>query len=291
MNRTTGPADGTTRLTGRTGRAGLTGMAGAALALSLLATAACGREAKETSMAPETTVTAAEWQALSGLRVVFGHQSVGRNLLDGLQKLAAQAQAPLAVTESRTPTGAAGITHFAVGANGDPLAKIRDFAAVIDSAGPDAADVALVKLCYIDFSGDADPGQVAAAYCDTLDALARRHPRTRFVAVTVPLTTVQTGPKAVVKRLLGRVPDGYAENARRQVFNDVLRTRDGGRHLFDLAALEAEPSRRRHEDQDIQCLDPALTSDGGHLNDAGARRVATQFVHFLAGLATPGREP
>jgi hypothetical protein len=279
------------RTTATAGCTGVTRVAGAIMLVFTLATAACGREAKEAAMAPEATVTAAEWQALGGLRVVFGHQSVGRNILDGLQKLAAQGPAPLAVTESRTPTGAAGITHFAVGANGDPLAKIRDFAAVIDGAGADVADVALVKLCYIDFSGSADPEQVAAAYCDTLEALAHRHPRTRFVAVTVPLTTVQTGPKAVVKRLLGRIPDGYAENARRQVFNDVLRTRDGGRHLFDLAALEAEPNRRRHENHDIQCLDPALTSDGGHLNDAGARRVAAQLVHFLAGLAAPVKEP
>lgn len=266
-------------------------LAGVAALACLLATAACGREAKEVRMAPEATVTAAEWQALAGMRVVFGHQSVGRNILGGLQALAAGAPAPLAITESRAPAGAAGITHFAVGANGDPLGKIRDFAAVIDGAGADCADVALVKLCYIDFSGDADPQQVAAAYCDTLDALARRHPHTRFVAVTVPLTTVQAGPKAVVKRLLGRVPDGYAENARRQVFNDFLRARDGGRHLFDLAALEAEPASRRHEDRDIQCLDPALTSDGGHLNDAGARRVAAQLVRFLAGLAAPVQEP
>jgi len=280
-------AHGPGRTTGLRSRAPLAALL---ILASLPAVVAGGSVAKEPPMM-DTKVTAAEWQAVAGLRVVFGHQSVGRNLLDGLRSLAAEAQVPLAVTESRSPTGAAGLTHFAVGANGDPLGKIRDFAAVVDSAGADVADIALMKLCYIDFSGGADPGQVAAAYCDTLDALAARHPRTRFVAVTVPLTTVQTGPKALVKRVLGRIPDGYAENARRQIFNDVLRARDGGRHLFDLAALEAEPTGRRHEDRDIQCLDPKLTSDGGHLNDAGARRVAAQFVRFLAGLATPGRQP
>ena len=233
-------------------------------------------------------VTASQWQTVAARRVVFGHQSVGNNILAGLRSLAAGDDVSLPITETREPGVVPGISHFAVGRNGDPLGKVRDFAAVIDSGA--AAEIALFKLCYIDFSGDTDPLQVAAAYGDTLDALRSRHPATTFVAVTVPLTTVQGGPKALVKRMLGRVPDGYAENARRQAFNDALRARqDRNGHLFDLAAIEAGTRSLRHDGREIQCLDPSLTNDGGHLNDQGARLVAASLVGFLAGLdGSPG---
>ncbi len=234
-------------------------------------------------MATVPAVTAAHWQALASRRILFGHQSVGRNILDGVGALAAQAGVSLPVADSRGPDLGPGISHFAVGRNGDPLGKVRDFAAAVDSAA--TADIALFKLCYIDLSEDGDPRQAAAAYADTLDALRKRHRQTAFVAMTVPLTTVQGGPKALVKRMLGRVPDGYVENARRQLFNETLRarfSRDG--RLFDLAAIEAAARPIHHDGQVIPCLDPALTHDGGHLNDAGARLVASSFLVFLADL-------
>jgi hypothetical protein len=251
--------------------------------LAALFAAACQQGRQENGMTTAPVVTASQWQTVAARRVVFGHQSVGNNILAGLRSLAAGDDVSLPITETREPGVAPGISHFAVGRNGDPLGKVRDFAAVID--GGAAADIALFKLCYIDFSGDTDPLQVAAAYGDTLVALRGRHPGTTFVAVTVPLTTVQDGPKALVKRMLGRLPDGYAENARRQAFNDALRARqDRSGHLFDLAAIEAGTRSLRHDGREIQCLDPSLTNDGGHLNDQGARLVAASLVGFLAGL-------
>lgn len=226
-------------------------------------------------------VTATQWESASTRRVLLAHQSVGRNILDGLRALDDNSR--LALTESRTPAPGPGLTHFAVGRNGEPFEKLRDFAATVDAAGP--LDIALLKLCYIDFDYGADPLAVAQAYGDTLDALAVRHPATTFVAVTVPLTTVQGGAKAFVKRLLGRVPSGLAENARRQVFNDALRARKGpSRPLFDLAALESAGLTRSHEGREVQCLDPSLTSDGGHLNDKGSRLAAAALVGFIADL-------
>lgn len=259
------------------------------LALGLVAVfsaAACQAQRQEVGMEKTPAVTPAQWQAVAEQRVLFGHQSVGRNILDGVKALASQAGVTLPIQESRGPAVARGLTHFAVGSNGDPLAKINDFAAAID--GGAAADVALMKLCYIDFSVTTDPAQIAAAYCDTLDALRGRHPQTTFVAVTVPLTTVQGGPKALVKRMLGRTPDGQAENQRRHAFNEALRARNGAGRLFDLAALE---SGHGGQAGSAPCLDPALTSDGGHLNDHGSRLVAAAFVGFLADLRPAPEAP
>jgi hypothetical protein len=256
----------------------------------MCATLACGQgERREDAMTNAEQVSAAEWDTLAARRVVFGRQSVGLNILDGVQALAAEAQVRLAITETRAPTGAAGIVHFKVGRNGDPLAKINDFAAVMASLETGAgrqADIALMKLCYVDISPDTDVRRLADQYGETLDRLAVQFPRTTFVAVTAPLTTVQSGLKARVKKLLGRAPDGLAANARRHAFNELLRERYGRQgRLFDLARCESETGApERYQEQTVETLDPALTSDGGHLNARGARRVATRFVKFLAAL-------
>jgi len=255
--------------------------------LLMCATLACGQgEGQEGAMTGAERVTAAEWDTLAARRVLFGHQSVGVNILNGVQALAADAGAPLAVKEERSPGGVPGIAHFKVGRNGDPLGKIADFAAAVEAGADRPADIALMKLCYVDISPETDVRQLAERYGGTLDRLAAQFPRTTFVAVTAPLTAVQSGLKARVKRLLGRAPDGVAANARRTEFNALLRARFGPQgRLFDLARCEsATAGAERFQGRPVETLDPALTSDGGHLNELGARRVAAQFVKFLAAL-------
>lgn len=240
-------------------------------------------------MAAGPQITPAEWQTLAQRRVVFGHQSVGQNILDGVQSLAAEAGVPLRVVESRLADKNAGIAHFLVGVNEDPLSKLNDFSSALAGGAATEADVALLKFCYIDFKGDTDARRLADKYIGTLDDLRRRFPQTTFVAVTAPLTVVQTGPKAWVKRLLGREPSGYSDNARRQEFNTLLRARyaqDG--FLFDLAKIQAEGvSGHRYNGQPIEALSPALTYDDGHLNDRGRQVVAARLVKYLA--AVPAR--
>ena len=149
-------------------------------------------------------------------------------------------------------------------------------------------DVAVLKLCYIDFTADTDGRALAGKYTTAMNALQHQYPQTRFVAATAPLTTVQTGPKAWIKILLGRKPAGYLENARRADFNDQLRSTVSEAVLFDLARLEATAAGSQNtfdlDGRTIESLDPALTSDGGHLNESGEKSIAAAFVRFLAGL-------
>ena len=56
-------------------------------------------------------------------------------------------------------------------------------------------DIALVKFCYVDFDAGTDVPALFAAYQATLASLEGRYPRTTFVHVTAPLTTVQGGPR------------------------------------------------------------------------------------------------
>lgn len=250
----------------------------------------CGEARQEdTAVSPEVKITHAEWQGLVGKRILFGHQSVGQNILDGIRVLADDAQVTLPIVESRDAGARGGITHFFVGNNQDPTSKLRDFTAALESDAARAPDIALVKLCYIDFDADSDAKAIAEEYIGALDDLSRRYPSTTFVAMTAPLTAPQTGPKALIKRLLGRPVSGYADNARRQEFNDILRSRYKGQgELFDLAGIEDEGAAPfEYEGRRLEVLNEAFTNDGGHLNAPGAQIVAARLIRYLA--AVPAR--
>lgn len=244
-------------------------------------------ESKQESAMPINTL---EWQALNTKRVVFGHQSVGWNILNGLERLANQQGVKINLQEQRTAPELPGISHFAIGKNGDPLSKINDFAAAIDAGAAQGADMALMKLCYVDFNANTDAIQVANSYISSLDDLAQKHPDTQFVAVTTPLRTTQTGLKTWIKQLMGRQPSGYLDNAKRGQFNKRLREHyaEAGR-LFDLAAIEAESNgklcRIYVDFQVVEALCPDLSSDGGHLNERGQEVVATALLNFIGTLS------
>jgi hypothetical protein len=110
------------------------------------------------------------------------------------------------------------------------------------------------------------------------------------VHVTVPLAVVQTGPKATIKRLLGRKRWGADANIVRHRYNELLRHEYGGKEpLFDLAAIEATRVDGGAATFDeggatYPMLAPEYASDGKHLSDLGARWVAAHLVKVLAGL-------
>lgn len=178
---------------------------------------------------------------LASLRVAFGHQSVGYDILAGVEDIARATPAlKFNIVESASLSSSPGIAHFRAGKNEFPLTKIDDFVRVIDGAGAAAPDVALVKFCYIDANPATDVRGVFARYRDALAGLRARHPRTTFLHVTMPLRTVQTGWKVRVKNLIGRPIGGYADNTKRHEYNELLRAEYRGREpVFDLAAIES----------------------------------------------------
>ena len=231
---------------------------------------------------------------LGSLRVAFGHQSVGYDILAGVEDISRATPAlTLNIVESASLSPTPGITHFRAGKNEFPLTKIDEFVRIIDGAGAAAPDVALVKFCYIDANPSTDVRGVFAHYRDALAGLRARHPRTTFLHVTMPLRTVQTGWKVGVKNLIGRPIGGYADNAKRHEYNELLRAEYGGRQpVFDLAAIEstrADGSRMTFSTngKPAFALAPEYTYDGGHLNEAGRRYVAEQFLLALAEAAQP----
>jgi lysophospholipase L1-like esterase len=178
-----------------------------------------------------------------------------------------------------------------VGRNGEPNVKIDDFARYVDEAG-NGPDIAFFKFCYADANADTDVRAVFDHYRQVLSDLETRHPRTMFIHVTMALTTVQTGWRVPLKRLLGRSIDGYADNARRNQYNDLLRAEYAGKASFiDLAAIESTyPDGSRmsfsQDGETYYSLAPANTSDGGHLSGRGRRAVAEQLLALLAELTS-----
>jgi len=247
---------------------------------------------------PDDAALRAELERVARRTVYFGHKSVGDNVMQGVGELAAEAGVPLRILEvEETLPASAGpaFAHGAVAENRDPSRKLESFARTLASAPAPGVEVALLKFCFVDFDASTDVAALFARYQAVYAALRQKHPVTVLVHVTVPLTVVQGGPKAWVKRLLGRKPYGAAENARREEFNDLLRQAYRGREpIFDIARLESTgpdgtPELASGAGKPVPALVAAYTDDGGHLNRAGRLRAARQLISVLAAVEPPSR--
>jgi hypothetical protein len=269
----------------------------AALA-ALLAMSASTAHAQAPQGPAATSPLRQQLEQLSRRRIVFGHQSVGENLLQGLADLSKEAGVPLRVVESAAPDALdqPGLAHQKIGQNEQPETKIAGFTTLLEGGLGSRAEIALYKLCYIDFSPDRDAARLFAEYRAAHQARRARFPTVTFVHVTVPLTVVQRGFTGWLKNTLGSGAWGERENVLRHQFNQLLRAEYQGKEpIFDLARVEsmaqdgAESSFERGGAK-YPALVPAYSDDGQHLNAAGQRRAALALISALADLpATASR--
>jgi hypothetical protein len=186
----------------------------------------------------------------AGLRLLLRHASVGSNVDSGLDALSAR--------DARYDR-----SRWVFQNRGNPgwQAKVDD---LVDQAAGHASsyDVLTMKLCYIDTDAS------FAYYRDRMVQLEAAHPTRRFVWWTMPIET--------------------SGNSARQAFNDQVRAyaRANGKVLFDIADVEAHDAlgARRTDAYGRELLWPEWTSDGGHLNGAGAERVASAWWWLMARL-------
>jgi hypothetical protein len=253
-----------------------------------VALGACAR-----SVASDASTLRGDLEVVAQRRIFFGHQSVGENVLEGLRRLAAREGVALRIVEagSAAAVPAATFGHGRMAANGQPSLKLRSFRAALDAGAPGDGDVALLKFCYVDFTGGTDVAGLFAEYQATMAELKGRHPRTTFVHVTAPLVAVPGGVRQSLRSLLGRPPPPQiAGNARRDEFNALLRRAYGGREpVFDLARIESTRPDGTAETVEWQGRSvPAMvgryTDDGGHLNAEGQLRVAGALAAALAAI-------
>ena len=262
----------------------------------------CGEANHEDKVMTSTAqISSAEWQALTQKRVFFGHQSVGYNILEGVQEIMPRSlQSQLSITLVKGPQDLSQptLSHAEVGQNTDPKSKIDDFVKLIDSGIGERTEVAFLKFCYVDVSENTDIAKLFNEYKEMIANLKNKYPGTTFAHITMPLVANQEGikiwAKNLAKKILGRPVRNLALNAKRGEFNEMLIHEYGKSDpIFDLAKIESTtPSGQRIVDSNdglkFYSLSPDYTDDGGHLNELGRKIVAQQFVRFLAALPGNG---
>lgn len=245
------------------------------------------------------------WQKLAQQRILFGHASVGGNIVTGIQELQNQhPEMTLKIVASETPwmVNRSGLIHFYLGNQPHPnqvstsaSAKIDVFSYLMESRITNSVDIALFKLCWADINSNTDVVSLFAFYKTTIAKLMQDFPQTTFVQVTTPLVAEPEGASAVkqwLKRLLGRSSSHLSDNVKINQLNDLIRSEYTGKTpIFDLATIEStlpDGTRQTFSDggKTFFSLAPEYTSDMGHLNHTGRKVIAEQFLVFLADLAS-----
>ena len=231
-----------------------------------------------------------KWDKLAGQKIYFGHQSVGVNIMDGVKAILSEnPHIKLNIVESRNPSdfNVGVFAHSRVGKNDSPESKTADFSQIMNSGVGERTDISFHKYCYLDANSRSDSNNIFQNYDKQMQQLFNMYPDVRFVHMTMPLTSIQTGPKAWVKKILGK-QIGIEANIKRNEYSQQLKNtyRDRGL-IFDIAAVEAQRPDGTFESfmkngQTYLSLYKGYTDDGGHLNLLGKKTVAEKLLIFLA---------
>ncbi len=225
---------------------------------------------------------------LAGRKIYFGHQSVGYNIINGLKLLENSSNNKLQIIEGLPDSNSIpAFYHTSIGSNCNPISKIDDFVAKMESHGSAGIDIAFFKFCYIDFSGNTDVDKLFEYYSKSMMRLKQEFPSTKFIYCTVPLFAAESKLKTLIKIILGRGDNNKAENISRNKFNQLLLEHYGkSEAIFDIAKYESNNYQTYFikDGSKIFTLYPGFTSDGGHLNEVGSKVVATGLLELLVNL-------
>lgn len=229
-------------------------------------------------------------EIVSRVRVLFGHQSVGRDVLEGLLALAKQCgrTVRIAPVDSVLLDAAPGVFSAPIGRNGDPASKCDAFTSLLLRPERPSYDIAMMKFCYADLNDATplSPGAMLDCYDRMVKMLRSERPEVRLVHITMPLRARPSGARTQLKRWLRRRVLADEANALRCEFNEGLRTRYAHDPIFDLAQIEStfpDGTRCAHlqRGRSIESLARLYTHDGGHLNELGRCRAADALLETL----------
>ena len=261
--------------------------------LLAVALTGCQQKVQEQAAVPvDLNQVKADLNTLSQARVYFAHQSVGRNMLNGIAMLSEETGVPLRVEEVVTgasvPAGP-GLFHANVGENGAADSKISAFVTDVAAAGTAAPyDVAVLKFCYTDIGGDSQDKsaqRLFERYQQAMAGVQQQQPNLTLLHTTMPLRAQPPGMKIKMKRMLGMGAFTDADNVLRGQYNELVRTKES--LLFDVARIEATSADGsivafKAQGREVEMLAPEHTNDGGHLNDPAKRYFAAAFLRKLA---------
>jgi hypothetical protein len=231
-------------------------------------------------------------KTVGNMRIFFGHQSVGKNILDGINDISKKTNHKVNLVKSREviENTEAAFFHANVGKNQDPLSKIADFRELFENGMGGKVDVAFLKFCYVDFDGGTDIQSIFQQYRQTMESLKKNYPQTTFVHFSVPLVNARLGIKDYIKKIIGKHNTKIEGNIKRNQFNEMLRAEyEGKEPIFDLAGIESTYPDGKNETfekdgRTYYALAPLYTNDGSHLNKTGRKVVASKLLYFLASI-------
>jgi len=212
--------------------------------MSILITSCNGGEmAEKTTKFPSMKdVPTSSWKKFSQRNIFFGHQSVGNNIITGIDNIMKenpQIKLNIVKTTDIKNFDAPVFAHDWIGANMDPQSKTEAFENILNNGVGEKTDIAFMKFCYVDVTSQTDSENVFKDYKETLSRLTKEFPNTTFVHIAVPLTSKPTGLQAfsnkvknIVKKMIGRPVFDYQDNINRNRLNDMLRAEYSGKYPF-----------------------------------------------------------
>jgi hypothetical protein len=240
------------------------------------------------------TVPETAWKELSQKKIFFGHQSVGDNIIDGIN-IVMQSNSSITLNILKTNDyqsfNRPVFAHSSIGRNDDTDSKINAFNDYIRKGIGNKADIAFFKFCFWDIRNGTDVKTVFDHYKAKLAELKSLYPKTRFIHFTVPLMSYQNGIIDKMKRAFDMTIESDLDNIRRNELNEMIRKEYGGKEpVFDISMVEStlrdgQRTAFIKDGRTYYYLASEYTNDGGHLNDNGKRIVAEQLLIFLARLA------
>ena len=217
-------------------------------------------------------------------RLVFAHQSVGMQVISGIEALATDLGQPdplvIDVTTDTIPGSGGFVGHFYCGTNGDGFTKTDHLDSLLRGGLAAEVDTVVLKFCYADLRSGSGytPADLFAEYSATMDALATDYPAVTFIFATE--TIVNIGDEDHIS----------GANALRQTFNDLVRAEYGSTGLlWDVALAEStDPDGNRTIDGGVEYLYLGYASaDLEHISgvdNIGRKAAATPLLLIMAGL-------
>lgn len=253
------------------------------LCLILLSSVSCKKIVINTDPVTLAPMTEQNWQELAKKKIFFGHQSVGYNIVNGLErKLNQDSMMSYKIINSKNQDDflVPAFYHAPIGVNVYPKTKIDEFVALMDGGLGPKIDVAGFKFCYADIRVETNIEELFNYYADKMNYLIRKYPGVKFIHYTIPLTVKPKGLKGIIKIL------AYDHNINREKFNQLLVNKYGKESVFDLAKLESSwpDGRINTYSNNRMALIDEYSNDGEHLNDEASNTIAEQLLVFLSDL-------
>ena len=237
-------------------------------------------------------VTDSAWQNLSKQRIYFGHQSVGDNILEGINSLMADNEKIKLDIKNYNDMETFAFPVFSqsyIGKNEDIDSKLQEFSKNISGIKGGQLDIAFMKLCFWDIKRYSDVNEIFEKYKKAMSELKNDYPNTKFIYLTIPLMSHSNSIIDNLKRLI-RPDNGDLDNIKRNELNKlIVHEYKGKEPLFDIALIEStRPDGKRavflYAGKEYYYLPDEYTNDGGHLNKYASKYVAEQLLIMLANI-------